>query len=62
MQLIQQEGEVFVLARSVDRAEKEGAMRRRQLRGLGRDLRSLRRLIRNGQLKDRHKIERRLVV
>ena len=43
VQLIEQEQETYVLARSVDRAKKEEAMRWRQIRGLMRDLVQLRR-------------------
>jgi transposase len=50
VQLIEQEHETYVLARSVDRARKEEAMRWRQLRGLMRDLVKLRRSIRRGTL------------
>lgn len=48
VQLISQEQETYVLARSVDRAKKEEAMRWRQVRGLMRDLIRLRRSIRKG--------------
>jgi transposase len=60
VQLLEDEGEVYVLARSVDRAQKELAMRRRQLLGLTRDLRSLRHLMRAGRLVDPGKVHQRL--
>ena len=50
VQLIEAEPETYVLARSVDRAKKEEAMRWRQIRGLMRDLVKLRRSIRKGTL------------
>jgi transposase len=49
-----------VLARSVDRARKEEAMRWRQVRGLMRDLVKLRRSIRKGTLVDADKVMMRL--
>ena len=51
VQLVAEADEVYVLCRSVGRREKERAMRRRWLRGLIGDLRSLRRRVRMGQLK-----------
>jgi transposase len=60
VQLIVQEGETYVLARSVDRAKKEEAMRWRQIRGLMRDLIKLRRSIRKGSLVDADKVLMRL--
>jgi transposase len=56
VQLLPEGNETFVLARSADRAKKEEAMRRRQVRGLMRDLVRLRRGIRHGTLKDEAKI------
>jgi transposase len=58
VQTIQRDGEVFVLARSVDRANKETAMRKRPLIGLHQSLRRLDRLIRRGRVKQ--KADRRL--
>jgi len=53
VQLIAQDNrETYVLARSRARAQKERAMRFRVVRGLMRDLIRLRRLLRNGRLKD----------
>jgi transposase len=60
VQLIEQDQETYVLARSVDRAKKEEAMRWRQIRGLMRDLVKLRRSIRKGTLVDPDKVLMRL--
>jgi transposase len=60
VQLIEQEQETYVLARSVDRAKKEEAMRWRQIRGLMRDLIKLRRSILKGTLVDPDKVLMRL--
>jgi transposase len=60
VQLIAQEQETYVLARSVDRAKKEEAMRWRQVRGLMRDLIRLRRSIRKGTLVNPDKVLMRL--
>jgi transposase len=60
VQLIAQEQETYVLARSVDRAKKEEAMRWRQIRGLMRDLIKLRRSIRKGALVNPDKVLMRL--
>ena len=60
VQLIEQEQETYVLARSMDRAKKEEAMRWRQIRGLMRDLVKLRRSIRKGTLVDESKVLMRL--
>lgn len=60
VQLIAAEGGTYVLARSVDRARKEEAMRWRQLRGLMRDLVKLRCSIRKGMLVDPGKVLMRL--
>ncbi len=60
VQLIQQDQETYVLARSVDRARKEEAMRWRQVRGLMRDLVKLRRSIRRSTLVDADKVLMRL--
>jgi transposase len=60
VQLIEQDQETYVLARSVDRAKKEEAMRWRQIRGLMRDLLKLRRSIRKGTLVDPDKVLMRL--
>jgi transposase len=56
VQLLSEGPEMFVLARSEDRAKKEAAMRWRQVRGLMRDLVGLRRAIRRGTIKDEAKI------
>lgn len=60
VQLIAQEKETYVLARSRPRAHKERAMRVRVVRGLMRDLIRLRRQIRHGRLKDQTKVLLRL--
>jgi len=60
VQLIVQEPETYVLARSVDRARKEDAMRWRQIRGLMRDLIKLRRWIGKGTLVNPDKVLMRL--
>lgn len=60
VQLIEQDQETYVLARSVDRAKKEEAMRWRQIRGLMRELVKLRRSIRKGTLVDPDKVLMRL--
>lgn len=60
VQLIAQEQEMYVLARSVDRAKKEEAMRWRQIRGLMRDLIRVRRAVRKGTLVDSDKVLMRL--
>ena len=60
VQLLEEAGETFVLARSLQRAKKESAMLRGQLLRLHRSLRALRRVVASGRLKDTSKIERRL--
>ena len=60
VQLIKAQAETYVLARSVDRAKKEQAMRWRQIRGLMRDLVRLRRSLRKGTLVDADKVLMRL--
>jgi transposase len=60
VQLIARDDELYVLARSEERAQKELAMRRRQLGGLYRDLRALERSIRTGRLRATGKIHHRL--
>lgn len=58
VQLLPEADEVYVLCRSTGRVQKERAMRRRWLRKLIGDLRSLRRRVREGQLKQRELIQR----
>lgn len=58
VQLLAEADEVYVLCRSTGRVRKERAMRQRRLRGLIGDLRSLRRRVREGQLKQRELIQR----
>lgn len=60
VQLIEREHEIYVLARSEERAQKELAMRQRLLRGLSQDLRTLNRTIRRGRLVNQRKIDQRL--
>ena len=60
VQLLEEGGETFVLARSLQRAKKESAMLRSQLVHSQRSLRALRRVVASGRLKDTSKIERRL--
>ncbi|HEY5913301.1 MAG TPA: IS1634 family transposase [Verrucomicrobiae bacterium] len=60
VQLIAQEQETYVLARSVDRARKEEAMRWRQIRGLMRDLIRVRRAVRKGTRVDSDQVLMRL--
>jgi len=60
VQLISSEAETYVLARSLERAKKERAMRWRQVRGLMRDLLRLRRSVRQGTLVDPDKVLMRL--
>jgi transposase len=60
VQLFEEGGETFVLARSTERAKKESAMLRSQLVRLHRSLRRLHRVVATGRLKDTSKIERRL--
>jgi len=60
VQCIGREQETYVLARSVDRAKKEEAMRWRQIRGLMRDLLKLRRSIHKGTLVNPDKVLMRL--
>ena len=60
VQLIAEDQETYVLARSVERAKKEAAMRWRAIRGLMRDLVRLRRSIRKGSLAESDKVMMRL--
>ena len=60
VQLVPEPEEVYVLCRSVKRRHKERAMRQRRLRGLIGDLRSLRRRLQQGQLKDPALIQQQL--
>jgi len=60
VQLIAREQETYVLARSVERARKEEAMRGRQVRGLMRDLVRLRRSLRQGSVVHSDKVLMRL--
>ena len=60
VKLIRDGGEVFVLARSVDRAKKESAMRRRLLRGLADDLEALKKSVKAGRAGNAERIQQRL--
>ncbi len=60
VQLIAEGQETYVLARSVERAKKEEAMRWRQIRGLMRDLIRLRRSLHKGSLRSSDKVLMRL--
>jgi transposase len=60
VQLVAEDQETYVLARSHARAQKERAMRLRVIRGLMRDLIRLRRSIRDGRIKDTDKLLMRL--
>jgi transposase len=60
VQLIAEDQETYVLARSVERAQKEEAMRWRQIRGLMRDLVKLRRSIRRRTMVNSDKVLMRL--
>jgi transposase len=60
VQLIERDGEIYVLARSAERADKERAMRQRVLKGLAADLKTLRKAVRTGHLVNQRKIDQRL--
>jgi transposase len=60
VQLLPESEEVYVLCRSVKRRHKERAMRQRRLRDLIGDLRSLRRRLQQGRLKDSERIQQQL--
>jgi hypothetical protein len=53
---VERDGVASLLARSTQRRKKERAMRRRQLLGWYRSLKSLRKRVQRGQLKDRDKV------
>lgn len=56
VKLVRRRGQHYLLARSQPRRRKERAMRRRQRRGLAKDLRKLQTRVAQGRLKDRDKI------
>jgi len=60
VQLVERDDEIYVLARSQARAQKELAMRRRWLQGASKDLRALQCSVRTGRLRDQRKIDQRL--
>jgi transposase len=60
VKLVERDAELYVLARSTARAEKERAIRLRALRGLRHDLYALSRLVRSGRLRNQVLIQRRI--
>jgi transposase len=60
VKLVQRDSELYVLTRSVERAEKERAIRLRALRGLRKDLAKLSKSVRAGRLRKRDLIFKRL--
>jgi len=60
VQLLEQDGETFVLAKSAQRAHKESAMLRRQLLGLDSSLRGLKSALQKATLRKNEQIDRRL--
>lgn len=60
VQLVKRGQEVYVLARSMDRAQKEAAMRRRMLKGLCHDLKALQASVKAGRIKSGSPLDRRL--
>lgn len=60
VKLVRKGDEVFVLARSIDRAKKERAMRRRLLRVLSDDLQALQKSVKTGRAGSTDRIQQRL--
>jgi transposase len=60
LKLISRDQELYVLTRSLERAEKERAIRLRALHGLGKDLAKLSKTVRSGRLRRRELIYKRL--
>jgi transposase len=60
VKLVERENELYVLTRSLDRAEKERAIRLRALRGLRKDLAKLAKTVRSGRVRRRDLLQRRL--
>lgn len=60
LKLVQRDKELYVLTRSLDRAEKERAIRLRALRGLRKDLAKLSKTVRSGRVRRRELIYKRL--
>src|SRR5260370_6110248 len=60
LKLVESAGELYVLSRSLNRAEKERAMRLRALHGLGKDLAKLSKTVRSGRVRRRELIYKRL--
>ena len=60
VKFVERDGELYVLSRSLDRAEKERAMRMRVLHGLRKDLAKLSQEVRGGRVRRREFIYKRL--
>jgi transposase len=60
LKLVERDGELYVLSRSLNRAEKERAMRMRVLHGLRKDLAKLSKSVRSGRVRRRELIYKRL--
>ena len=60
VKLVERDGELYVLSRSLNRAEKERAMRMRALHGLRKDLAKLSKSVRSGRVRRRELIYKRL--
>ena len=60
LKLVERDGELYVLSRSLNRAEKERAMRMRALHGLRKDLAKLSKSVRSGRVRRRELIYKRL--
>jgi transposase len=60
VKLVERDGELYVLSRSLNRAEKERAMRMRALHGLRKDLAKLSKSVRSGRVHRRELIYKRL--
>jgi hypothetical protein len=60
LKLVERDKELYVLTRSLERAEKQRAIRLRALRGLRKDLAKLGKTIRSGRVRRRELIYKRL--
>ena len=60
LKLVERDGELYVLSRSLNRAEKERAIRMRALHGLRKDLAKLSKSVRSGRVQRRELIYKRL--
>lgn len=58
VKLLEEDGELYIQARSSDRQKKETAMRRRKLTALGRGLHRLKRSVRKGKVRRDHLLKR----